>query len=353
MGVVVGIVIALVALIATIAQIAALTGAGATVVGGVIALIPLGVVLLGIRWVDRWEPEPRYALAFAFLWGAGVSTLVSLWLNTAFTEAVYLSTGNVETAELVGAAVGAPVIEEGAKGLGILIVFLARRRYFDGPVDGIVYGAMVAAGFAFVENILYFGTSIDILPQVFVMRGILSPFAHVLFTAAMGIALGLAARSRRRHTWVWALPIGWALAVVLHSLWNASAYTGTFFGLYVVVQVPVFVATVVLVAWLRSRERRILAARLAEYARVGWFAPHEVTMLSSFAGRRAARAWAARGGPQSKRAMRTFQRAATELAFTRQRTVTGRADLTTQRDERALLELITASRATFLHAVTR
>lgn len=352
-GVVVGIVVALVALIATIAQIAALTGTGAAVVGSIIALVPLGVVLLGIRWIDRWEPEPRYALVFAFLWGAGVSTLVSLWLNTAFTQAVYLSTGNTENSELIGAAIGAPLIEETAKGVGILIVFLARRRYFDGPVDGIVYGAMVAAGFAFVENILYFGTSIDILPQIFVMRGILSPFAHVLFSAAMGIALGLAARSRHRHTWVWALPIGWLLAVVLHSLWNASAYTGTFFGLYVVVQVPVFVATVVLVVWLRSRERRIITVRLAEYAQAGWFAPHEVTMLSSFAGRRAGRAWASRGGRESARAMRTFQRAASDLAFGRQRMVAGRADLATQRDERSLLQLVTASRATFLNATTR
>src|SRR5690606_1727111 len=148
-----------------------MTSAGAAVVGGIVALVPLAAVLLGIRWIDRWEPEPRYALLFAFLWGAGVSTLVSIWLNTAFSTAVYYSTGNVETAEVLGAALGAPLIEETAKGMGVLILFLARRRYFDGPVDGIVYAATVAAGFAFVENILYFGRSIDMLPQIFIMRG--------------------------------------------------------------------------------------------------------------------------------------------------------------------------------------
>src|SRR5699024_11061340 len=170
-----------------------------------------------------------------------------------FSQAVYYSTGNVDTAEMMGATLGAPVIEETAKGLGVLLLFLARRRYFDGPVDGIVYAAMVAAGFAFVENILYFGRSMEILPQIFVMRGILSPFAHVLFTLAIGVALGLAARSRARAAWLGALPVGWLVAVLLHALWNGSTFTGSFFGLYVLVQVPLFVSMIILVVWLRRR----------------------------------------------------------------------------------------------------
>ncbi|WP_152191124.1 PrsW family intramembrane metalloprotease [Georgenia satyanarayanai] len=351
--VVVGTGVGVLALIATIAQIASLTSAGAALTGGIVALVPLVAVLLGIRWIDRWEPEPRYALLFAFLWGAGVSTLVSIWLNTAFSTAVYYSTGNVETAEVLGAALGAPVIEETAKGLGVLVLFLARRRYFDGPVDGIVYAATVAAGFAFVENILYFGRSIEILPQIFVMRGILSPFAHVMFTVAIGIALGLAARSRSSVAWVGALPLGWLVAVLLHGLWNGSTFTGSFFGLYVIVQVPLFVAGIILVVWLRRRERSVITGRLAEYARAGWLAPHEVTMLGSFPGRRAAMSWAARGGPSAKAAMRTFQRSATSLALGRQRFATGRGEASYHHDERVLLDRVTTSRSAFLQALTQ
>ena len=62
-----------------------------------------------------------------------------------------------------------------------------RRREFDGVIDGIVYAELVAAGFAFTENILYFGRAF--VPGglaseqggvliVFVLRGLLSPFAH-------------------------------------------------------------------------------------------------------------------------------------------------------------------------------
>ena len=35
-----------------------------------------------------------------------------------------------------------------------------RRREFDGVVDGVVYAGLVAAGFAFTENILYFGARV-------------------------------------------------------------------------------------------------------------------------------------------------------------------------------------------------
>ncbi|MEE6272174.1 PrsW family intramembrane metalloprotease [Georgenia wangjunii] len=335
----------------SIGQIADITGSGAAVAGGVVALVPLVVVLLGIRWVDRWEPEPRLTLLFALLWGAGVATLVSLVLNTAVSMAVYATTGDVTTAETVGAVVSAPLVEESAKGLGVLLILLARRRYFDGPVDGIVYAATVGAGFAFVENILYFGESIETLPAVFIMRGIMSPFAHVIFTAAIGVALGLASRSRSRAAWVLAFPAGWFVAVVLHALWNGSAVAGTFFALYGLVQVPLFVGVVVLVLWLRRQERGVIGARLGEYAAAGWFAPHEVAMLTSFPARRRARAWASGRGAGA--AMTRFQRAATELAFARQRAATGRADLRQGADERALLERVTASRHEFAGAAAR
>ena len=347
---VLGILVAGVALLVSVTVIAVMTGPGAAFIGAVVALVPLAGVLLGIRWIDRWEPEPRAALLFAFLWGAGVSTLVSLIINTALSEAVYIGTGNLEMAELVGASVVAPLVEETAKGVGVLALFLARRRFFDGPVDGLVYAGMVAAGFAFVENILYFGRSIEILPQIFIMRGLMSPFAHVLFTAAIGLALGIAARHRNRSAWLLALPLGWIVAVALHALWNGSTFTGAFFGMYLVVQIPLFVCGIVIVLWLRRSERRVIQQRLTEYGRAGWFAPHEIAMLGSMPARRDARRWAARGGPAARREMKQFQRAATDLAFLRQRVASGRSQSDFPHVEHTLLERITGSRAAFLGA---
>ena len=52
-------------------------------------------------------------------------------------------------------AVVAPVTEEAAKGLFILLLLWFRRNELDGILDGIVYAGMVGIGFAFTENILY------------------------------------------------------------------------------------------------------------------------------------------------------------------------------------------------------
>lgn len=324
-------------LVWVLSLVLAVGGAAATGLAAVLAVVPLLGVLAAVAWVDRWEPEPRWLLLVALVWGAGLATAVSLFFNDLFALSVMAVSGSPDQAELLTAVVSAPLVEEGAKGLGVLTIFLLRRRSFDGPVDGIVYAAVVAAGFAFTENILYFVQYADILGDVFVARAVQAPFAHVTFTVCTGIALGLASRSRSRHAWTWAFPLGLGVAVVAHAAWNLSAVLPVGSGLYWLVQVPIFTAGIAVVVWLRNKERAAIRLRLGEYAAAGWFEPYEVRMLSSLGERRAARRWAAGAGRPARRAMREFQGAATSLAFARQRTATGRADLRAQEDERELL----------------
>ncbi len=318
-------------------------GVGATAFAGILAFIPLLVVLGAVRWIDRWEPEPRATLIFAFVWGAGVATLVSLFFNSILAEILGL-TGINSTAQLaVSVAVGAPFVEELTKGLGVLLIYLVQRSRFDGPVDGVVYGAVVAAGFAFVENILYFVQYADEIGGVFFGRAIMSPFAHVIFTAMTGLMLGVAARSRSRHAWVGYFPLGLALAMLLHALWNFSTLSTRYLTLYLVLQLPLFIAMIALVYWLRRMERDVLRHRLGEYARAGWFSPNEVHMLTDFRERRRARAWASQQG--RKAPMVAFQKAATDLAFQRERHVTGRVPANSDADQQHLLALVTQARA--------
>ncbi|OJX94391.1 MAG: hypothetical protein BGO96_15980 [Micrococcales bacterium 73-15] len=334
-----------------------LVGIGNGIVAFVAALLPLIVVLAAVMWLDRWEPEPKLMLLFALLWGAGVSVVLSFYGNTWVAETAYALTGDPVVADVVSSVVSAPIVEETTKGLGVLVIFLMRRSYFDGVVDGIVYAAVVAAGFAFTENILYFGASGSALASTFVMRGLLSPFAHVLFTACTGIALGIASRSRNRNAAWWMFPLGLLSAALLHALWNASATLAgfggetSFFTFYILVQVPLFAAAVILAFWLRRQEAAAIAQRLGEYAAAGWFAPHEVAMVASLRQRSQARAWAARKGPRAGTAMKSFIRDATSLAYLRQRAATGRSDLRAHTTtETELLGRIRGDRQAFLTA---
>ena len=351
---VVGIVVAAIVGLLVIGYLAVGLGLSTFAIGAALALLPLAVVLLTIRWVDRWEPEPRWALWFAFLWGAAVSVAFALVVDLGIQLAIAFAESGATPDEALQAVVQAPLVEETAKGIGVLLIYVFSRSHFDGPVDGLVYGATVAAGFAFTENIIYFGSALieggpDELGATFVVRGLFSPFAHVLFTACTGIAIGIGARRGGGAGVVGWFLLGLTGAVLLHALWNGSlAFAEDAIGLYFTVQVPIFIVAVLVTVFLRREEIRVTRVRLAEYGAAGWFSPAEVQMLATPAGRRQARAWARAQTPPRTAEMRRLISDATHLAFTRQRLITGRAGLRSSVDERTLLQAVSADRAALL-----
>ena len=326
-------------------------GPSALLVALVLAAIPLGGVLIFIRWIDRWEPEPRGALLFALLWGAGASVLIALIFSgvTQHYAALAGLTGS-GVASVFETVVQAPIVEESAKGLGVLLILWVMRRTFDGPVDGVVYAATVAIGFAFTENIQYFGLAINKdgglggdVAETFLLRAILSPFAHVMFTACTGVLLGLAARRTGRIGAIGYFALGLVPAVMLHAFWNSAGYWATdWFRYYFMVQVPLFLFAFVGITRLRRHEQRLTHARLSEYAAVGWFTESEVNLLSTAAGRQRAVRWAVHHG--LGRPYRAFVRDATRLAFARERLVNGRDGIGASLDQTVLLAAIVDDR---------
>ena len=281
-----------------------------------------------------------------------MATVISLVINTSASFLVASSTGSKSGTELFSRVVSAPIVEESTKALGVLIIFLIWRRLFNGPVDGIVYACVVAGGFAFAENILYFIRSADSVELVFtfIMRGIVSPFAHVTFTACTGLAIGVSARMRSSVAWVWMTPLGLAAAIVLHAFWNGVVWSGGFgqgIIIYFLIEVPLFVAWVGVVIWLRWSERMTIRARLYDYHRAGWLAPAEITMLTTNSGRSAARRWARSRGPRALSAMRTFLKTSSELAQLRQQALDGHAAADFAAQETSLLETMSSSRRIF------
>lgn len=322
------------------------TGISGFVIGFIASLIPLGTVLLTVRFIDRWEPEPKPLLLFAFAWGAVVSIAVTMLIQPYFSLVAGPASGLDYTTFAV--TVQAPVVEEFAKSLGLLVLLLFAPRHFNGPVDGVVFAFTIAAGFAFTENILYFGRAIaessdpgTDLAVVFFLRGVMSPFAHAIFTGTTGLIMGLAATRGRTGLSVLAFVVGLVPAMLLHSGWNSMGQD--FLAQYLLVQVPIFVLAVLVIVLLRVAERRLTRQRLMEYAAAGWFTTAEVEMLATAAGRRSALRWAKSVGRGAQ--MRSLLDAATQLAFTRQRILSGRDVPAHQRDEQHQLAEIAALRA--------
>jgi protease PrsW len=305
----------------------------ALAIGVLLAAIPVGPLVACYLWLDRYEPEPVRLLALSFFWGALVATAAALLLQAADQ---FLN----GSSEVWSAVAMAPVTEEAGKGVFVLLLLWSRRHVIDGVLDGLVYAGLVGVGFAFTENILYFAGAytggpdlgaggLESATALFVLRGIFSPFAHPLFTSAIGIGVGLMVSTRSRPTRVVAPAVGYLVAVGLHAAWNGSAYLygGEYFVLtYLFAMVPGFLVLVGLAVWFRVREGRLLARALCDLAERGYLPSNEVHWLVRLPARRAARANAAlRGGPYAERVMREYQQQAIELAALHSRVLRGTA----------------------------
>jgi RsiW-degrading membrane proteinase PrsW (M82 family) len=314
-----------------ILAIMALSGAPASIaVATVLAAVPVGPVVACYLWLDRYEPEPRALLAAGLLWGCFVATAAAIVLQGVggwvggFTDR--------QTLEVV-----APVTEEACKGLFLFLLLWWRRAELDGVLDGIVYAGMVGVGFAFTENILYLAAAYngtdglgpggtEAVTTTFVLRCLISPLAHPLFTTFTGIGVGLAVNARSgagRALWPF---LGYACAVVAHAVWNTStAYgLGSFAVAYLVFMTPALIAVISLAVWSRRSERRMLAAALSDAAARGLVPATDIGWVVDLSARRRSRAYAREiGGRTAERAMRDYQQAAIELGFLHYRYLRG------------------------------
>lgn len=291
-----------------------------------LAAVSFPLLILLCFWLDRYEPEPaRYRIA-ALGWGGVVAVGIGLGL-----EFVFMRAGSSMSTTSV---VWAPISEELGKGLFPLLILLLRRQQLHGILDGIVYAALTGIGFAFTEDVLYYLQSLSQggpggLASTFILRGVLSPFAHPLFTSATGVGIGIAVMSKSRAVQVGAPVLGYLVAVLLHGLWNGSAtFGGTrgFLLTYVLAFVPLLIVLVIIAVWARRQEGRMLTGALQDCARMGWIAPDEVRWISTLSDRVAARKYAKGiGGRRAVETLTDYQQALTEMAFLHNRVVSGTA----------------------------
>ncbi len=192
-----------------------------------IPVVPaLGIVLL-VNIIDRYEREPWLLRLGAFLWGALIAIPPALLIERAIVEAIatihfgWLSRTAAEIMKsfLLGANAG--ITEEVVKGAGLIILLIALRDEFDNVTDGIIYGALIGAGFAMVENFVYFAQdSNQSLLFLIIGRIVLGWLGHSTFTACLGAGLGYARQTRIRWQ-KWAMPLlGFGIGVLLHTLFD-------------------------------------------------------------------------------------------------------------------------------------
>ena len=191
----------------------------------------------GLFWLwyffrkDKLHPEPLYLIRRCFVWGmAAIVPAGFLELSFGFVSSFW---------QFVFVA---PIIEELIK-FWIVRLTVYEKVEFDEPVDGIVYAAAAALGFATAENVLYlfqaYRTSAGTVATLAIIRAFLSVPGHALWSAMWGYALGFAKFSDAQRGRELVIK-GILLAAVLHGVFNLVCLSGPLFAVGMLIIVPIF-----------------------------------------------------------------------------------------------------------------
>lgn len=327
-----GVIIALGTTVALILLTITATNPAGAVIGIVLTTVAILVVLLAYLWLDRWEPEPPRLLVLAFLWGASVAIIVSIILEVVFEHVISPGATVDQASSALTLALGAPLIEEAAKGCFLLLMMTGRRRLeLNSLTDCLVYAGLVGAGFAWIEDIFYIANAETVAASLATaaLRLVMAPFAHSLFTTLTGIGVFLALKQRNPAAKVACILLGYLGAVLLHAVWNGSTLfgVGAYFGVYAFFMVPIFVSAIALAVHSRRREQRTVAEKLPGMIAAGLVYPNEAGWLGTLSARKQAIATARGfGGRDAARATRRFALQVVELAFVKDRIDRGFGD---------------------------
>jgi len=244
-----------------------------------------------VNWLDRYEKEPKLLLGAAFVWGVVIAGGGAFILNTAFGIGIYTVTGSESAAEVGTTSIVAPIIEEALKGLAVLVVFLLFRKEFDSILDGIVYGAVTAMGFAAIENVLYIyrngfqEAGWEGFWLLVFIRVVLVGWMHPFFTAFTGIGLAVARMSSKTFVKIIAAPIGYTIAVMAHAFHNTFSTVvggegGFFLGIFADYIGYAFMLGFII--WIIAHERNLLKKQLVEEVQNGLLTPKQYQSAISF-----------------------------------------------------------------------
>ncbi len=246
--------------------------------------IPMFLFAGFINWLDRYEKEPRSLLGGAFIWGAIIAAGTAFLINTTLGLGVYALTGSEGISEFTTGSLIAPIVEEILKGFAVLLVFFIFRTEFDSILDGIVYAAITALGFAATENVYYiytYGFLENGFPGLFSLvfvRVILVGWQHPFYTAFFGIGLAKARLTKNTVLRFLHPLIGLTIGILAHSLHNtlASILTGGA-GLLAgtILDWVGWFFMLAFIVWMILRERNMLAKHLAEEVTLGIITPNQ------------------------------------------------------------------------------
>ncbi|MBL7827067.1 MAG: PrsW family intramembrane metalloprotease [Saprospiraceae bacterium] len=178
-----------------------------------LAIIPGLLICYLIFRLDKYEREPISALIYCFFLGM-LATLPVIYIQQHW-GIIPLKKGTLSVTDTVISSFGFAATAEEFMKFAVLLVGAYPKKFFNEPVDGIVYAVLVAMGFATVENVIYglqFGMNTTIV------RAFTAVPAHFVFAIVQGYYFGIA-KFRQKGSAALLLR-GLLIAICLHGLYD-------------------------------------------------------------------------------------------------------------------------------------
>ncbi len=178
----------------------------------ILAVIPGLAICYLIFRMDKYEREPLWALLFCFFLGM-LATIPAIGIQD--WSGVISGIKTQSAAITFIASFGVIAASEEIAKCAVLLIAAFPRKFFNEPVDGIVYAVLIGMGFATVENLVYaynFGMDTTLV------RAFTAVPAHFVFAIVQGYFIGLAKFQPTRR--IKLILLGLGISIVMHGVYD-------------------------------------------------------------------------------------------------------------------------------------
>lgn len=221
-------------------------------------LVILGVNLLAgigfiwyLRSLDKYEKESVLTISLLVVFG-GISSILLCLAGYFLTGVIGISNAPL----FVRSFIEIGPVEELAKLIPFIVFEKLFRNKVDEPIDGVIYIASIALGFALIENHFY---ALKDTSLIFIRSGLTSPM-HISFSAIMGFTYVYNKNTSRSYQRMFK---AFLIAAFLHGAYDAMVFAG-FFSYWVFFCIIFFGMRIVNYSLWNSPFRQKLVAQAVE-----------------------------------------------------------------------------------------
>lgn len=186
---------------------------------GAITVAPGAGIAIYVHWKDIFDPEPRRLLLRSFF--LGMLAIIPPVLIHFFCDWIGFNRYDNVGAMVFYTFIIVAFSEELSK-YAILRIYAYPKSDFNEPFDGITYSAMIAMGFATLENVFYvFDGDVARGVEVALLRMVTAVPAHASYGIMMGYFVGSAKFRQEGQSLQFT---GIMCAVVAHGLYDFFIY---------------------------------------------------------------------------------------------------------------------------------